>query len=137
MGPVRSLRTSDFDLVANLGEPVVAFSGADTLTLRASKSAGLVTVTPDAADGTSVFFRDRKIPAPHNLFLTTIGARAKIRDVGAVNAPFTHTSPGAPAPAGLPLPGLRVQVQHVDRLDLHLGLDTATMAPVGTTAEAN
>ena len=109
VGPVRSLRTSDFDLVANLDRPVVAFSGADALTLRASSSAPLIPFTPDSVGGTSVFRRDTNLRAPHNLFLSTTALRSQIDDPGTVSPPFAHAGPADPPPGGASVAGLRIR----------------------------
>jgi hypothetical protein len=109
VGPVRSLRTSDFDLVANLNNPILAFSGADELTLRASRSAPFVPYTPDSPGADQVFRRDRSIRAPHNLFLSTDGVRRNVTDAGTAVAPFDMARPTDPAPAGLPVPGVQVR----------------------------
>lgn len=109
VGPVRSLRASDFDLAANLGRPIIAFSGADKLTFEAADLAPFVPYTPDSTGASDVFHRDRSRKAPHNLFLSTGGVRANAVGAGEVEPPFAHTSPGAPAPAGLPVDGVRIR----------------------------
>jgi hypothetical protein len=109
VGPVRSLRTSDFDLVANLNDPIVAFSGADELTLQASRAAPFVPYTPDSPGADQVFRRDRSIRAPHNLFLSTDGVRKHVTDAGTVVAPFDMARPTDPAPRGLPVPGVQIR----------------------------
>lgn len=109
VGPVRSLRTSDFDLAANLNDPIIAFSGADELTLQASRSAPLVPYTPSSPGAKEVFRRDRALRSPHNLFLSTEGVRDHVDDAGDVVAPFTMAGPTDPAPAGIPVPGVQVR----------------------------
>ncbi len=109
VGPVRSLRASDFQLVANLGDPIVAFSGGDKLTLQAAKLAPFVPYDPDSKNGDEVFTRDRSLRAPHNLFLSTNGVRDNTSGAGNVQAPFTFATPNEPAPVGLPAAGVRIR----------------------------
>ena len=70
VGPVRSARSSDFDILADLGTPYLATSGANSTVLREMRQA--------ARDGTLIdvgamrmsapYRRDRSRPAPHNLY---------------------------------------------------------------------
>ena len=70
VGPVRSARSSDFDILADLGTPYLATSGANSTVLREMRRA--------ARDGTLIdvgamrigapYRRDRSRPAPHNLY---------------------------------------------------------------------
>jgi hypothetical protein len=108
VGPTRSLRASDFQLVANLGHPIVAFSGGDKYTLQAAKFGDFVPYDPDSKNGDEVFRRDRSLRPPHNLFLSTTGVRENTTGAGAVQSPFTFDAPGSPPPAGLPIAGLRI-----------------------------
>ena len=154
VGPVRSLRTSDFDLAENLGHPIIAFSGADKLTLKASKSAPFVPYTPDSSGASKVFHRDRSRKPPHNLFLSTAGVRDNATGAGEVQAPFTHSPPGSPPLAGLPVDGVRIRFTdavdvaftwddarhewlrwvnrkaHVDGTDTQLGVDSVLILDV-------
>lgn len=105
VGPVRSLRTSDFDLVENLGDPIVVFSGADDLTLDAALSAVDTPFTEDSAGADVAFVRDRSLRAPHNLFVDTAAVRAEVGEPGSIRSPFAH---GA-GPAGAPVAGIRIR----------------------------
>ncbi|MGW0705411.1 DUF3048 domain-containing protein [Streptomyces sp. NPDC002643] len=67
IGPVRSARESDLELLRQFDEPTLAFSGAQSKLLPLIDRASLHPETPeDAADA---YFRDADRPAPHNLFL--------------------------------------------------------------------
>ena len=70
VGPIRSGRTSDLDLLSNLGGPILVYSGANpsvTGQLRALQSDGLVTLVVDR--GTNVdLVRDNAFSKPDNLF---------------------------------------------------------------------
>jgi hypothetical protein len=67
VGPVRSARRTDLDLLAQYGKPVLAYSGAAPELLPALRSADLVNASPDEAG--AAFHRSRHRRAPHNLFV--------------------------------------------------------------------
>lgn len=70
VGPVRSARTTDVDLMRNLGTPILVFSGANLSVLAQirdlSRDGGVVPVVND--DSGTYHFRDTDFPAPDNLF---------------------------------------------------------------------
>jgi hypothetical protein len=73
VGPVRSGRTSDLDIVADLGRPAFAFSGGNPGTvgaLRAAVDDGRIWA--ESFDvGNDAYSRDRSRSAPDNVFLDT------------------------------------------------------------------
>ena len=75
VGPIRSVRTSDFDLLEPLGRPLLAASGANpgilALVDEADRNGELVNVNALAAGG--AYFRSSSKRAPHNLFAHTVG----------------------------------------------------------------
>lgn len=81
VGPVRSARQTDIQLLAQYDHPALAFSGAQSRLLPVLKAdKNLVTVT-----GTNAFFRKSDRPAPHNEYLRTKGVadRAGVaKDIG-------------------------------------------------------
>lgn len=68
VGPVRSARRTDLDLLAQYGAPVLAYSGAAPELLPELRSADLVNAAPD--DAASAYHRSRNRRAPHNLYVT-------------------------------------------------------------------
>ncbi|MEU4464646.1 DUF3048 domain-containing protein [Streptomyces sp. NPDC024017] len=67
IGPVRSARESDLELLRQFGRPTLAFSGAQKKLLPLIDEAPLRAETPEnAADA---YFRGSGRPAPHNLYL--------------------------------------------------------------------
>jgi len=70
VGPVRSARTTDVDLMRNLGSPILVFSGANISVLGEirdlSREGGVVPVVND--DSEIYHYRDSDYPAPDNLF---------------------------------------------------------------------
>ncbi len=78
VGPIRSARTTDLALLANLGTPLLVFSGANVAVLselrQFARDDGAVLI-PDAGDGT-YHFRDTDFSAPDNLVID----RGVVRD---------------------------------------------------------
>lgn len=81
VGPVRSARETDLQLLGQYDHPVLAFSGAQSHLLPVLKAAAnIVPVT-----GTGAFFRSSGKPAPHNEYLHTAGVADKAgvaKDIG-------------------------------------------------------
>jgi len=67
IGPVRSARETDLELLRQFDRPVLAFSGAQGGLLPAIDRAPLDAVPPSAAP--RAYFRGAERPAPHNLYL--------------------------------------------------------------------
>jgi hypothetical protein len=69
VGPVRSARTADPDVLAQFGVPVLAYSGGAPNVVRAIQEADLLPL--DETSGAKAFVRDPARPAPHNLYAGT------------------------------------------------------------------
>ena len=68
VGPVRSARTTDVQLLPQLGHPLLAWSGGNEGVVAAVQSSPyLINVGADAAPGS--YFRDTSRRAPHNLYV--------------------------------------------------------------------
>lgn len=67
VGPVRSAREPDLELLRQFGLPVFAFSGAQSKLLPLIQDAPLLAVTPDVS--ADAYQRSQELLAPHNLFL--------------------------------------------------------------------
>ncbi|WP_406471517.1 DUF3048 domain-containing protein [Streptomyces sp. NBC_01615] len=67
IGPVRSARESDLELLRQFDEPTLAFSGAQHKLLPLIGKAPLHARTPGKVSG--AFYRGTDKPAPHNLYL--------------------------------------------------------------------
>jgi hypothetical protein len=66
VGPVRSVRTTDIDLLDQFNTPLLAASGANGGVLAAVANADLVNVNALVAGG--AYFRDNRRSAPHNMY---------------------------------------------------------------------
>jgi hypothetical protein len=109
VGPVRSARTSDPDLLAMLGRPLSAWSGANPATtslMRATPWIQDVSVdrVPDA------YRRDRSRRAPHNLVLDARVAFDAAEDPVTLPEPLFDYREEGRDPAGDPVAGLRLTV---------------------------
>ncbi|HEX5951317.1 MAG TPA: DUF3048 domain-containing protein [Actinomycetota bacterium] len=69
VGPVRSARTADPDVLAQLGVPILAYSGGAPNVVRAVEEANLLDL--DETSGGAAFTRDPSRPSPHNLYVGT------------------------------------------------------------------
>ncbi|MPZ00039.1 MAG: DUF3048 domain-containing protein [Actinophytocola sp.] len=66
IGPVRSARASDIELLAQYGYPTFAFSGAAPEVLSELADAPLVPASPSRSDG---YYRETERESPHNLYV--------------------------------------------------------------------
>jgi hypothetical protein len=67
LGPVRSARESDLELLPEYGRPTLGYSGAAPQLLPMIAAASVVNASP--AQVPNAFFRDNHRPAPHNLYV--------------------------------------------------------------------
>jgi hypothetical protein len=103
IGPHRSARTTDPDLLAMFGHPLFAFSGAnpgvvETLAWTTWKTG----VGPGEVPG--AWFRDEQRPYPHNLFAFTDVLRTRPAPPAWPTPVFDYHAAGTP-PVGTPVKG--------------------------------
>ncbi|MGH3518435.1 MAG: DUF3048 domain-containing protein, partial [Haloechinothrix sp.] len=67
VGPVRSARESDIELLAQFKRPVLAYSGSASQLEPSLRRADLVLASPDV--GTPGFYRSAARPSPHNMYV--------------------------------------------------------------------
>lgn len=106
VGPIRSARDSDIDLLASLGRPVFVWGGANEGVAARVAGANVVSfnVDPDAAEDK---YRDDERSAPDNLFIDgTDPFWAKAGDASPAVPPFT--TPVEAPPPGQPTPAVSV-----------------------------
>ena len=103
VGPVRSIRTTDIDVLDQLNTPLLAASGANSGVLSAVTQADLVNVNALAAG--RAYHRDNSRRAPHNLYATTAELYAAANGAGGMpTALFAYRDPEV-QPVGQPAPG--------------------------------
>ena len=98
VGPVRSSRTSDFDLLSGLDRPLYGSSGGNANVMGALRSIDAISVTNQTR---REYFRNGSRPAPHNLYVnaTDLFALAP-EDAGRPSPWFSYRAPGDELPAG-------------------------------------
>jgi hypothetical protein len=102
VGPVRSTRASDVELLANFGRPALAFSGAAASVEALVAGAPLLNVSELARPGD--YHRDRRSRMPHNLY----GDANLLRQGGAPPRDIGFRF-GPPPPGGRPVQGTSVR----------------------------
>lgn len=99
VGPVRSARTTDVELLPQLGRPLLAWSGGNAGVVNAVQSSPfIINAGADAVPGP--YFRDTSRRAPHNLYVRAddLWSRAPAGTPGP-NALFQYRNPGQANPA--------------------------------------
>ncbi|MFG3295889.1 DUF3048 domain-containing protein [Streptomyces sp. NPDC048179] len=94
IGPVRSARESDLELLRQFDRPTLAFSGAQRRLLPLIDKAPLLPETPGRKS--AAFYRGTDHPAPHNLYLRPAELLPETPGKAALTTGFHY----GPAPAG-------------------------------------
>ena len=99
VGPVRSMRTGDLDLLSQLNSPLFATSGGNRGTRGALGATNLVDIGAHVlADG---YYRETTRPRPHNLMTNAFNLWALAAGRGGVpERIFAFREPGDPLPPG-------------------------------------
>lgn len=106
IGPVRSARTSDPDLLGLFGVPLFAFSGANDATMRVLRaSGGFQDVSHDAAS--AAYRREPRRDAPHDLMADPSVLWDLAEDDATVPTALFDFRPAGAAGAGDPVAGVR------------------------------
>jgi hypothetical protein len=93
VGPVRSVRTTDINLLANMDNPLFAHSGGNEITTSLLAGSSLVNVGHPAKP--EHYYRDGGRSAPHNL-LTSPADLLNSASGGRPPALFSYRAPGQP-----------------------------------------
>lgn len=109
VGPVRSTRSTDIDIAALFGRPIYASSGGNEHVLGLLHGANVIDVGHNR--GGAAFWRESGRRAPHNLFTSTEGLRAKAGEAPPAPAPiFAYRADGEPlAPGARPAAGVALR----------------------------
>ncbi len=115
VGPLRSGRTQDIDLLAPYNKPLFCWSGGNSRVTRAVNASDLVNVGHSASRGKGGYYRakDRKIP--HNLFAKTTDLWTLAPEGSGPPQPqFTYRGPSDAKPAtSTPVDGAKVSMYNV------------------------
>ena len=108
VGPVRSARTSDFDLLNDKNTPLFANSGGNQTTLQLLR--GVDTVNANVNALPSLYYREGSRSAPHNLMTDTADlVEARGDQGGTPPAMFTYRREGDPLPSNaVPVTGVDI-----------------------------
>jgi hypothetical protein len=98
VGPIRSGRLHDADLLFCLNDPAIAYSGANDGVTAAFQAAGFELLGQDAPG----FFRDDTLEEPHNLFANTNELLPQLVSSGNAVPIFEYVVSGE-SPAGTPV----------------------------------
>ncbi|QKW03784.1 DUF3048 domain-containing protein [Streptomyces sp. NA02536] len=93
VGPVRSARESDLELLRQFDRPVLLFSGAQSKLLPVIDRAPLEAVTPES--DAAAFFRNTARPVPHNLYARPERVMARPPGEAALTTGFRYGRPPA------------------------------------------
>ena len=108
VGPVRSIRTTDFDILAQLNTPLLSASGANAGVLAGVANADLVNVNALAAGG--AYFRSTDRRAPHNMYTRPADLYAAANGAGGRPPQlFTYRAPGVGPVGGTSSSGVGVE----------------------------
>jgi hypothetical protein len=103
VGPVRSGRTQDINLLESLNKPLLLWSGGNATVTRAINSSELVNLSQTTANGPAGFFRDRRgrdVDSEHTLFASTTKAwEAAPEELSPPPPQFTYGTGTTGAPA--------------------------------------
>jgi len=98
VGPTRSARISDLEILEQFTKPGIAFSGANDVLLKIIRKSQSVSLSP--SDRSTYYFRSSKKSAPHNQLLRLSAMMAKETKVGTVKD-IGLTFNAAPAVGGV------------------------------------
>ena len=113
VGPVRSVRTTDIDILAQLNTPLLAASGANRGVLAAVDAADVVNVSAVEAGG--AYYRDRGRRAPHNMFAQTVELYAAANHAGnQPSALFRYRDQAAGPDGGVAASGVAISFGRAD-----------------------
>lgn len=93
VGPIRSARTQDVNLLLSLNDPAIVYSGANAAVNDALEVAGFEVL----GEGTPGFFRSDDRPAPHNLYANMAALWPQLVSSGNAVPAFEYVEPGQDA----------------------------------------
>ncbi len=115
VGPLRSGRTQDIDMLGSLNKPMFAWSGGNRLVTQAINKSDFVNVGYSASHGKGGYYRSKERKIPHNLYAKTSNLWT-LAPVGATPPPpqFTYrgTSDAKPT-TSTPIDGAKVSMYNV------------------------
>ncbi len=117
VGPIRSARTSDINILAQLGRPLLAWSGGNPFVTKAIQNANIDNLTPDRY--ASAYFRTADRAKPHNYFSNTSTLFSLATDATPVPQPlFQYRGADTPLPpTAQPAAGVKIVFTGGEKVD--------------------
>ncbi|HMK12151.1 MAG TPA: DUF3048 domain-containing protein [Acidimicrobiales bacterium] len=117
VGPIRSARTSDINILAQLGRPLLAWSGGNPYVTKAIQNANIDNLTPDRY--ASAYFRTNDRAKPHNYFSNTSTLFSLATDATPVPQPLFQYRPAGTAmpPTAQPTAGVKIVFTGGEKVD--------------------
>ena len=117
VGPIRSARTSDINILAQLGRPLLAWSGGNPFVTKAIQNANIDNLTPDRY--ASAYFRTADRAKPHNYFSNTSTLFSLATDATPVPQPlFQYRGADTPLPpTAQPSAGVKIVFTGGEQVD--------------------
>ena len=108
VGPIRSGRSQDINILTSLNRPLFLWSGGNAAVTSLIQKSELINMSASAASKGGGFFRSSDKKAPHNLFSKTSNIWALDAGRGGTPPPqFSYRTDGS-APNGTPTAGLKL-----------------------------
>jgi len=111
VGPIRSIRTQDIDILSSFGTVGLVGSGGNEKVLAAVNDSNLINLSYTGWGDEDVFFRDGQRRSPHNLFASTAKLFSKISSQGDKVRPQFSFLPEGQEFEGRPVGGLVLQMK--------------------------
>jgi len=108
VGPLRSGRTQDIDLLTSLNRPLLLWSGGNSSVTSAINKSELVNMSASAASNGGGFFRSSDKKAPHNLYSKTTNIWALDAGRGGTPPPQFAYRAATDAVGGTDVTGLKL-----------------------------
>jgi hypothetical protein len=111
VGPLRSGRSQDVELLANLNNPIFLWSGGNASVTRMVNNSSMINMSPFIGSAASAFFRSTSQGSPHNLYSRTSEIRSLAAEKGGGTpvAVFTYRELGE-APNGVDAVGSKLSM---------------------------
>ena len=115
VGPLRSGRTQDIDMLGSLNKPMFAWSGGNYRVTKAINASDFVNVGYSASHGKGGYYREKTKRIPHNLFAKTTNLWTLAKEgAGPPQQQFTYRSDSDAKPStSVAIDGAKISMYNV------------------------